>query len=119
MEAPGVHAIITGEDFPYPVGPLLRDRPPIAFEKVRYYGEPIAVVVADHEHQAKYAATLIEVEYETLPIIQSPREAAKEDAALLHENIGKYTLMAEGVRAVPNTNIANLTKIRKNRLERK
>src|SRR5699024_2403702 len=58
LESPGVHAVLTGEDFPYPVGPMLADRPPIAYQKVRYYGEPIAVVVADSEYQAKYAASL-------------------------------------------------------------
>lgn len=114
----GVHAIITGEDFPYPVGPMLADRPPIAYEKVRYFGEPIAVVVADKEHLAKYAASLIEVQYEPLPILQSPREAAKKDASLIHEHLGKYTTMVEGVHAIPKTNIANLTKIRKGNMEK-
>lgn len=117
MEAPGVHAIITGDDFPYPVGPLLADRPPIAYKKVRYYGEPIAVVVADHEYQAKFAASLIKVEYSPLPVILSPREAIKKDAPLLHENIKDYTVMVKGVHAIPNTNIANVTKIRKGDIE--
>ncbi len=117
LKVPGVHAIITGEDFPYPVGPLVADRPPIAYQKVRYYGEPIAVVVADHEHQAKQAAALIEVEYEPLPVLKSPREAAEEGAPLIHENMRDYTVMVEGVHAIPNTNIANLTKIRKGNME--
>ncbi|MEI3604107.1 xanthine dehydrogenase family protein molybdopterin-binding subunit [Pseudogracilibacillus sp. SE30717A] len=113
LKSPGVHAVITGEDFPYQVGPLLGDRPPIAYKKVRYYGEPIAVVVADQEHQAKYAAGLIKVEYEPLPVLQSPREAIKKEAPLIHENMKDYTVMVKGVHSVPNTNIANLTKIRK------
>lgn len=116
-KASGVYAILTGEDFPYPVGPLLADRPPIAYKKVRYFGEPIAVVIADEEHQAKHAASLIEVEYEELPVIQSPREAAKSDAPLIHEHLGKYITMVEGVHAIPNTNIANETKIRKGNME--
>lgn|SRR5690625_1198272 len=68
LQAPGVHAIITGEDFPYPVGPLIADRPPLAYKKVRYYGEPIAAVIADYADQAKYAANLLDVHYEELPI---------------------------------------------------
>src|SRR5690625_3368450 len=79
-KVPGVHAVLTGEDFPYPVGPLLADRPPIALKKVRYYGEPIAVVVADTEQHAKHAASLIQVTYEPLPVVNSPGDAVKENA---------------------------------------
>ena len=56
-KVPGVRAIITGDVFPYHIGPLLADRPPLAFKKVRYCGEPIAIVVADHAHQGKLAAS--------------------------------------------------------------
>ena len=55
-KVPGVRAIVTGDAFPFHIGPILADRPPLAFEKVRYYGEPIAIVVADQEYQAKQAA---------------------------------------------------------------
>lgn len=118
MKVTGVHAIITGEDFPYPVGPMLADRPPIAYKKVRYYGEPIAVVIADEEHQAKKATRLIKVTYEELPIVLSPREASKQNAPLLHEKISEYIVMVDGVHAVPKSNIANLTKIRKGDFEK-
>lgn len=113
MKAPGVHAILTGDDFPFPVGPMLADRPPIAVNKVRYYGEPIAVVVADTEQHAKNAAGLIRVTYEPLAVVNSPRDAFKTNATLIHEKLGTYKTMVEGVHAIPNTNIANLTKIRK------
>lgn len=116
-QAPGVHAIITGEDFPYPVGPIIADRPPLAYEKVRHFGEPIAAVVADTYEQAKYAATILDIHYEELPIIQSPREAAKENTSLIHEKLGTYQAMVEDAHAIPETNIANLTKIRKGKME--
>lgn len=109
----GVHAIITGEQFPHPVGPMLADRPPLAINKVRYFGEPIAIIVADTEQHAKRAAQLIEVDYEPLPVINSPSDAFKKDAILIHENLGDYKVQVEGVHAVPNSNIANHTKIRK------
>lgn len=117
LKYPGVHAIVTGEDFPYPVGPILADRPPLAYKKVRYYGEPVAVVIADEIHQAKYATTLINVTYEKLPIVNSPLEAIVEDAPLIHEHLGKYTAMVEDAHAIPKTNIANITKIRKGNME--
>lgn len=117
LKAPGVHAIITGEDYPYPVGPIVADRPPIAYQKVRYFGEPIAAVIADTYEQAKYATRLLQVQYEELPIIQSPREAAKETAPLIHEQLGSYQAMVEDAHAIPETNIANKTKIRKGNME--
>ena len=44
--SPGVRAIVTGEGLPL-TGEAIRDRPPLAFEKVRYHGEAVALVVAD------------------------------------------------------------------------
>lgn len=116
-EAPGVEAVITGADFPVLVGPMLADRPILAYEKVRYYGEPIAAIVAAEEHQAAYAASLIKVEYEPLPVLNSPSEAVERDAVRLHENLGSYTAYVKGVHAIPDTNIANLVKIRKGNME--
>src|SRR5690349_20483891 len=51
--ASGVRAILTGRDFPDLVGSSVVDRPPIAIDKVRYNGEPVAVVVADSEAEAQ------------------------------------------------------------------
>ncbi|WP_188455064.1 xanthine dehydrogenase family protein molybdopterin-binding subunit [Virgibacillus oceani] len=116
-EVPGVRAILTGDAFPFPVGPMLADRPPLAVNKVRYCGEPIAVVVADNIHQAKKAATLIDVEYEDLPVVNSPAEAMKSNAQLIHENLSNYKVQVKGVYPTPNTNIANLTKIRKGNMQ--
>lgn len=109
----GVRAIVTGEMFPYHIGPILADRPPLAFEKVRYYGEPIAIIVADHEHQAKKAATLIEVDYEALPIVNSVREAFQNQDTLVHENAGQYKKLISNVYPVSGTNIGSHIKIRK------
>src|SRR5699024_12878736 len=93
------------------------DRPPLAYEKVRHFGEAIAAVVADTYEQAKYAATILDIHYEELPIIQTPREAAKENTSLIHEKLGTYQAMVEDAHAIPETNIANLTKIRKGQME--
>jgi CO/xanthine dehydrogenase Mo-binding subunit len=69
IKASGVQAIITGE---YAQGVLtgtfVEDRPPLAVGKVRYFGEPIAVVVADSELEAQRTANMIKVEYEPLPV---------------------------------------------------
>ncbi len=116
-KVPGVRAIVTGKQFPFLTGTPLEDRPPIAIDKVRYYGEPVAVVVADYEFQAKKAAELIKVAYEPLPVVNSVSEAIKRTAPLIHENLGRYKRVEE-VYPEDNTNIANRTKIRKGDMQK-
>ncbi len=77
-ETPGVRAIVMGDSFPYHIGPILADRPPLAFDKVRYYGEPVAIVVADQEYQAKQAALKVKVEYEPLLVVNSVQQAFEQ-----------------------------------------
>jgi CO/xanthine dehydrogenase Mo-binding subunit len=111
----GVRAIVAGEHFPL-VGEEIRDRPPIAVDKVRYHGEPVAIVVADNLFAAKKAASLVNVSYELLPVVNSPTQAMEPDAPLVHENLGSY-VMKKGNYPVPGTNIANHAKIRKGNME--
>ncbi|MFU1794547.1 xanthine dehydrogenase family protein molybdopterin-binding subunit [Paenibacillus azoreducens] len=113
---PGVRAIITGQYFPVLTGSPLEDRPPIAIDKVRYYGEPVAVVVADSEYIAEMAAFRIKVEYEPLPIVHSPSEAYQKNAPLIHEHLATYH-GEEAVYPEPGTNIANRTRIRKGNMD--
>lgn len=112
-KVPGVRAIVTGDAFPFHIGPILADRPPLAFQKVRYYGEPVAIVVADHEHQGKLAASMVKVEYEPLPVVNSVQQAFQTDAPLIHEHSGQYTKIIDNVYPVPGTNIGSHIKIRK------
>ena len=57
LALPGVSAVITGEDFDYKLGGIfLKDEPPIAMRKVRYVGEPVAVVAAVDQDTARRAA---------------------------------------------------------------
>lgn len=112
LKASGVRAVLTGQYFPQLIGSTIVDRPPIAIDKVRYNGEPVAVVVADSEVEAEKAAKLIKVEYETLPVVNSPSEALKKDAPLVHEKLGQYKIIDEAFPEA-NTNIASRIKIRK------
>ena len=61
---------------------------PIAVERVRYVGEPVAVVVAADRYLAEDALELIEVDYEPLPITLRPADALKSDSAVLHDGLG-------------------------------
>ncbi|WP_123043618.1 xanthine dehydrogenase family protein molybdopterin-binding subunit [Cohnella candidum] len=111
-QIPGVRAILTGKASDVLIGEEIRDRPIIARDKVRYYGEVVAVAVADTEVAARRAADLLRVEYEPLPVINSPVDALKKDAPILHERLGEYESL-EGVEPVPGTNIASVIRLRK------
>ena len=54
-------AVVTGDVYPGLYGVLFEDRPILAKDKVRYRGEPIAVVVANSEYEAMKAVLLVEV----------------------------------------------------------
>ncbi|KEO85259.1 xanthine dehydrogenase family protein molybdopterin-binding subunit [Tumebacillus flagellatus] len=109
---PGVRGIVTGADCQELTGELLADRPVLAYRKVRYYGEPVAVVIADDEQTAWRAAGLVHVEYEVLPVVSSPSRALLPGAPLLHEEVEKYKRYGD-VYPVPGMNIGNHLKIRK------
>jgi 4-hydroxybenzoyl-CoA reductase subunit alpha len=85
---PGVRAVITGEDFaaPYGVIPIAQNEWPLARDKVRYRGEPVAAVAAVDEATAEAALRAIVLDLEPLPAYFSAADARAEDAVLLHDN---------------------------------
>ena len=109
---PGVRAILTGDSSNILTGEGIRDRPIIAKDCVRFFGETVAVVVADTDAQAQRAADLIRIQYEQLTVVNSPEEALYKDAPLVHERLGEYKT-AEGVNPIPGTNVADFMKVRK------
>ncbi len=112
---PGVKAVLTGDDCPHLVGVLLEDRPMLAKDKVRYHGEPVAVVVANSELIAAKALKEIIVEYKELPLVNSAKEAF-DSKVLVHENMKDYRIL-KPVNPIINSNVANLVKIRKGNME--
>lgn len=111
----GVHAVVVGEALPL-TGTDIKDRPILAYDRVRYFGEPIAAVVAEHPFIAKQAAELIEVTYEPLPVMNSTLEALKPDATLVHQDLDTYEKVNE-VYPESNTNVANRVKVRKGKID--
>src|ERR687894_609548 len=83
---PGVFAVLTHEDVPgrKVYGMEIPDQPVLAWKRVRYGGEPVAVVAADHPETARMALEKIRVEYEVLNPVTSAEEAMREDAPPLH-----------------------------------
>ena len=96
---PGVVTVITAKDIPgkNQCGLVIRDQPAIADHLVRYIGDSVASVFAETAEIAAEAIALIEVEYEVLPGVFSPQDAAKPDAPKLHEN-GNLLRHAEIIR---------------------
>ena len=92
LELPGVHAVITGKDFPdvYFGSGAVRDRRIMAREEVFYIGEPVAAVAADDEITALEALDLIQVEYEDLEIVVDPLTAITPSAPLVHDNLADF-----------------------------
>jgi len=90
----GVHAVLTGRDAAAWSDPLLVGvRAPVehrclATERVRYAGEPVAVVVARDRYVAEDAAERVQVEYAPLSAVVEPEDALGEAAPLLHEAMG-------------------------------
>ena len=88
---PGVKAVITAADAPRRLfGIYLRDRLIFAAERVRCIGEPVAAVAAASQAIADQAASLIHVEYETLPALFSLEAAMAPDAPEIHPGLADY-----------------------------
>jgi CO/xanthine dehydrogenase Mo-binding subunit len=79
LAMPGVHAVLTHEDVPgrKMYGLEFADQPVLAIDRVRYYGEPVALVAAEHPEQARRAAEAIRVEYEELEPVADPERATE------------------------------------------
>ena len=106
---PGVHAVLTHEDVPGEkrYGLEFPDQPVLAYERVRYFGEPVALVAAEHPEQARRAAARIRVEYEELELVVDPERATEQDR--LHPD---RPTMGHGYRDDPRPNIVRSLVIR-------
>jgi 4-hydroxybenzoyl-CoA reductase subunit alpha len=85
--APGVVLVLTGRDFRVPFGilPVSQDEYPLAPERVRYVGDPIAAVVARDETSAERALEQVRVDYHPLATIASLQEALTTAEPRIHE----------------------------------
>jgi carbon-monoxide dehydrogenase large subunit len=103
LEIPGVHAVITAKDMPGgpPIIPMRLqplpdfkpyEQPVIAADKVRYVGEPVAVVLADSPAIAEDALEAITVDIEALPAVTTRAGATKGESLLFGPNSGNVAL---------------------------
>src|SRR5438552_5527698 len=97
---PGVLAVYTAQDLKGVVGNVPIAVPlghiangmvvhgPLAEGKVRFYGDPVAVVIAEDRYTVRDARDVIEVDYEPLPAVVDVEKAMQPDAPLLYEEFG-------------------------------
>ena len=86
LAVPGVYAVLTHEDVPGEnrYGLEHPDQPVLAETVVRYQGEPVAIVAADHPETARRAAARVRVDYEVLEPVTDAEAAMRADAPVLH-----------------------------------
>ncbi|MBI4811317.1 MAG: molybdopterin-dependent oxidoreductase, partial [Ignavibacteriales bacterium] len=84
----GVEAVLTAEDIPGSkvFGIVVKNQSILAFDKVRYLGDGVALVAAKTKEIAEEAISLIEVEYEQLPVVTDTEEALKPDSHKIHSD---------------------------------
>jgi CO/xanthine dehydrogenase Mo-binding subunit len=105
----GVHAVLTHDDVPGEkrYGLEFPDQPVLAIDRVRYFGEPVALVAAEHPEQARRAAERIRVEYEPLEPVVDPERATEQEP--LHTD---RPTMGHGYRDDPRPNVVRSLVIR-------
>jgi CO/xanthine dehydrogenase Mo-binding subunit len=102
LTQPGVHAVLTHEDVPGQkrYGLEFPDQPVLAFDRVRYFGEPVAVVAAEDPEQARRAAERIRVDYEPLEPVVDPERATEHEP--IHDESWTH---GHGFRVDPRPNV--------------
>jgi CO/xanthine dehydrogenase Mo-binding subunit len=113
QDSDGVRHVITGADIlrvmpePYS-GPAFHDQPPLAIERVRYVGEPVALVLADSADAAARAAEQVVIDYSDLPFVFDEVAACSDSAPLVHERLRPGDAFADlrHLRHAAETNIA-------------
>jgi len=109
LAMPGVHAVLTHADVPgkKTYGLDFDDQPVLAIDRVRYLGEPVALVAAEHPEQARRAAERIRVEYEPLePVVDAERATQQEPLHAENPTAG------HGFRDDPRPNVVRSIVIR-------
>ncbi|HMN11058.1 MAG TPA: molybdopterin-dependent oxidoreductase, partial [Bellilinea sp.] len=104
---PGVLAVILANDVPNnEYGLIVNDQPVLCgigspkpySDRVRFYADNVALVVAESEEAARNAAKLIEIDYEDLPGLFDPRTAIKENNNLVHPDHGSNIFNSYRIR---------------------
>lgn len=104
-QAPGVLAVLTAREVNPKIRPLRAEldpeknptyKPcdwyPVAADKVRHVGDPVALIIAASRYAAEDAADLVDIDYEALPAVVDPEQALRDRTTLVHEEWGDNVL---------------------------
>ena len=110
---PGVVAVLTRDDLKgmnSHFGPVVKDQPVVAIDRVRYVGDIIAAVAAEEKDVAEEALELIKVDYEALPAVFDPAAAMNPGAPILHGESAKSEtrLDRDNFRYEKNSNVLSI-----------
>ncbi len=131
LDVPGVHAVITAGEIAQDLGaipriPMRQDalpeleqfqQPVIAHGKVRYVGEPLAVVVADTAAIAEDALDAILIDIESLAVVADRADAARKDALLHEEAASNCALTLSATRGDADAAFAGAAYTRRERFQ--
>ncbi len=105
-QLPGVVAVVTAADFvgddkpSLHFGSAIQDQPIVAGDRIRFIGEPVALIAAESAAIADQALELIDLEYEELPAIFDAEQAMVPGAPVLHEafpdNVVRHSKLRRG-----------------------
>jgi xanthine dehydrogenase D subunit len=117
LATPGVHAILTHEDVPghkY-YGLEIVDQPVLAMDVVRYHGEPVALIAADHPEIARRAAKKIQVDYDEYePITDAHQALGHPRWNMVHDSPGTASSLTRVAAPLhPQGNLVRHVRIRK------
>lgn len=100
LDLPGVHAVLLAADVPGKknFGLEFADQPVLAGDRVRYVGEPVAILAAVDQETARRAAAQIAVDYEVLTAVTDMEDALRPEAPRLHEygNVLRHVRIVHG-----------------------
>src|SRR5580765_7395979 len=88
LRVPGVECVLVADDLPKPMprfGPAFADRPILATGETKFFGEPVAAVVARTQDAAEAAAALVRVDAESLPAVLSVEQALDSASAIVQD----------------------------------
>jgi xanthine dehydrogenase D subunit len=117
LKLPGVYAVLTADDVPGAkrYGLEVIDQPVLAYDTVRYEGEPVAIVAADHPETARRAAARIVVEYDVLTPVTDAEAALAPGAPRVHADADTLpeTGGSEGGESLGMGNLVRHVRIRR------
>ena len=100
----GVWDVVAGDRIDHRIGGVIRDHQVLATDRVRFVGEPVAVVLAEDANIARQGADAVAVLYEDRPAAVTVEQALADDAPIIHPRLADYEILP-GYHPEPGSNV--------------